>query len=811
MADVTPIPIPSPEVGPSPAGLDRSVSRLFNPPDPNAPPEDPYENLDRAKLLERFKQAKDEGLDLRWVYERQWWRNLLYILGRQWIYFDSKRGEWRDKRLQKWIPRPTTHKPREVLTAIRAIFSGIKLGIIARPNGRSTENIITANTADEMHPLIHEEHEMDRVMQDGDFWLIACGNALLKMWWDLDPKHGTRTITIDQCVGCGAEVPPDAMESATQPVCPECGGLEFAPVEQDQPVGKGTTDVCSPFEVLLPAHASNFDEIRKIIRLRWRPKDYWLPRYQEFFDSLQAKPAWEKSPTERSLSLFKSLAAQNDITGSPFTTGGTTGTTKGEGLTEYEYWEQPSEEYPEGLFFRVIGESSPIILEDAEQGSPGPLPERDKDGKPLWTWIHVAYEPFGGRVWAMGAMDPLIPKFDQLNRLDSRIELIIDRMANPIWLEPKGAEVERFTGEPGLVVKYLTVGPSGAKPERIPGEGPHQSLFQIREMILREIEEGAGTFDIIKGQKPTGVEAFSALQLLVERSQSRFTTAFNERGRAYRRWFSVALELERTYGPDERLVSLLGPNKQWTYRHFQKANLKGSVNIVVEDGTNVPKTALGRRAAVEQANNLGLLDVSDPDQKMGLYSLFGLQELAPSLHSDVLAAHREQDAFEQWAGSAENVEQYGQWQEMSAALGPDVEALQATGGQVPPEIAQMLQPPAIPLRRLQFIDNDAVHLVENRKWANTDRMRELMASNPVIEQLVMRHLAEHLMGAAETAMMQAGGIPGVGAGAAGAGTGAPPPGGIGGGRAMANSNQESGATDTLPRGNSEQNQGQGPA
>ena len=60
------------------------------------------------------------------------------------------------------------------------------------------------------------------------------------------------------------------------------------------------------------------------------------------------------------------------------------------------------------------------------------------------------------------------------------ILLIIQRMSNPIWLEPKGAEVEKLTGMPGLVVKWnpLTVG-GNAKPERIPGEGPHPSLFTI--------------------------------------------------------------------------------------------------------------------------------------------------------------------------------------------------------------------------------------------------------------------------------------------------------------------------------------------
>lgn len=799
MADITPISIGSPENGaPAPAGLDAATAKIFGTAAPPPEAQDPYANLDRAKLLERFKAAKEEGTDLRWVYERQWWRNLLYIVMRQWIYYDTKRGEWRDKRLQKWVPRPVTSKPRDVLVAIRAVFSAIKLGVIVRPNGRDQKNIITANTADELQPLIHDEHEMDRTMQASDFWLITCGNAFLKLWHDKDPKWGTQPATVDQCVKCGEQVTPDQMSSMTMPQCPQCGGTEFTQVPIQVPVGRGRTDVCSPFEVLLPAHASSFDEVRKIIRLRWRPKDYWEPKYKEFLD--QNRISWEKSPSERSLSLYKALASQNDVGSTPFAAGGAMATTKGEGLTEYEYWEQPCEEYPEGLFFRVVGESSPVILEDPDEGSPGPLPERDKDDKPLWTWIHVPYEGFEGRVWAMGAIDPLIPLFDKLNRLDSRVELIIDRMANPIWLEPKGAEVEKFTGEPGLVVKYQVIGPSGARPERIPGEGPDASLFQIRQQIVAEIEEAAGTYDIIKGQKPTGVEAFSALQLLVERSQSRFTTAFNERGRAYRRWYSIALEMERSYGPDKRTLSLLGPNKTWTYAEFSKADLQGDVTVVVEDGTNVPKTSLGKRASVEQASQLGLIDPTDPDQKMGLYSVFGLQELAPALQSDVLSAHREQDEFEQWALDPANLAAYAQSLAtlQGAQMAADADA--AAGLPAP----MMPPPPQSPLRRRELIDNDQIHFVENRKWANTDRVRELMRQNPTIELIITQHLAEHQMAIFATMAAQAGGM-----GAA------PEPGpaggnGGGGGQAMRNSNRESGSTADVPRGNGEGNQGRGP-
>ncbi len=752
-----------------PGGLEAAVSQLFGQPGAPAPPEDPYAMLDPKMLLKRFDAAKKDGQELRWVFERQWWRNLMYVLGRQWIYWDMKRNQWRDKRLKKWIPKPVTNKMKECVQSIRAMFCSIKLGAIARPVGSDPRNIITANVADDLEPLIHEQHEMDRKYRDGDFWLISTGNVFYHLWWSTDPKHGTTPITHDQCLGCGETVDPATMPEE-QPgfMCPSCGGMDSEPIEVGQaPIGLGQTDVLSPFEVLVPSSATEFDEARRVIRIRWRTKEYMEDMYPELAKTL----TWERQPADRSLHLYKSLATQNDLTNTPFMSGGAGGS-ESEGVTEYEYWEQPSKTYNKGLFFRIIGESAPQILEDPEMGSPGPLPYESKDGKSLWPWIHAGYEPFGGRLWATGALDPLIQKQDMLNQMDSRIQLIVDRMSNPIWLEPKGAEVERFTGEPGLIARYSMIGTNGAgKPERIDGVGPHASLFQIREQYLKDIEELSGTYDVIKGAKPAGVEAFSALQLLVERSQSRFTTAFNERGEAYRKWYGLALELERTYGPTERTRAVMGPNRTWAIQQFENADLSGQVSIAIEDGSNVPKTSLGKRAAIEQANQLMMLNPQDPDQQYAILTQFGLSELIPGMDSAIKSALREQDMFEQWI---------------------------TAGMQGEPPLS------------IRMWDNGldgqgiAIRINELRKWANEDRMQEFL-QDPAVGPLVEQYLTQYYQLLLQTFQMGPGGmVPpgpgGPGGGQPGAAAGDPNAQGQGAGMAMANSNQESGAANNVPGG-----------
>lgn len=118
--------IPSPQTGtPDPAGLDSAITKAFSPTEKVEQAVDPYGS--DAKLLEIFKRYKDECLEGRTMFERLWWRNLLYLLGRQWIYYDKKRGSWMDKRLAKWMPKPVTNKISEAVESLVSMFSGIKL------------------------------------------------------------------------------------------------------------------------------------------------------------------------------------------------------------------------------------------------------------------------------------------------------------------------------------------------------------------------------------------------------------------------------------------------------------------------------------------------------------------------------------------------------------------------------------------------------------------------------------------------------------------------------------------------------------
>lgn len=728
-----------------------------------------------AYLLDMFNILKRESTEYRWIWEREWLRDLFYVANRQWITFHPTRREWVDKRLQKWVPRPVTNKMAETVQSIRTVFQAVKLNCVARPAGNDPQAIAAAEIASQMAPLIHQEHSMDQVMLEADFWLIATGNACLQTSWDKDTRFNRVFIAHEQCVSCGQVLPPKAILDAGNS-CPNCGGTGFMPAQdqQGEPVGesvsfgRGHTTALSPFEYAFAPNITRWDELPYLLRLRWRDKHYYEANYPEMIGRLQ----WEKSPNDRSLQIFKSLALTNDVgTGSQFAYLGAAGAHTVEGVTEYELWLKPTKEFPNGFVMRVAGDTNPVLLQEPDEGMPGPNPLKDIEGNPLFPFVHAQYEHMGGRLYGRSALSPLIQKQDQINQLDSLIQLIIQRNANPAWVIPENAGIENITGEPGLIIKWNVLAAQGqGKPERIPGENIPQTLFALREQYLRDIEDLSGAFDIIKGQKPSGVEAFSALQLLVERSQSRFTSVLKARGDMYQDWYSLALELERQFGPQARVWSVISPNRGYTFKQFENAQLQGQIQIQIEDGSNMPKTSLGKRAAIEQANQLQLLNPADPDQRYALLQTFGLSDLSPALDMHVQTALQMQDAFERWA--------------------------------------QQPQGPS-PLTIKPWFDLQ-IHLNERVKWLNTDRMREILVETPALEPIITAHLQMLQMGLMPMGVPVAPGPGGhMGSPEQVGQPGNQPPGAAGGGQAMTNSNKES-SGDIVPRGQKQGPPNQGP-
>lgn len=151
--------------------------------------------------------------------------------------------------------------------------------------------------------------------------------------------------------------------------------------------------------------------------------------------------------------------------------------------------------------------------------------------------------------------------------------------------------------------------------------------------------------------------------------------------KSWKKFDEMALELARDNWDDARIRVIAGKNRKWDTLKFEKADLQGAVNMLIDYNGLFPKSNATQRATVGQMAQLGMINPQDPEQNFKILEIFGETELKPSWDLDVKDATREQDMF-------------------------------------------LSDPTYMPQIRPQ-IDNDTIHLLYHTNFAKTDEFWEM--------------------------------------------------------------------------------------
>ena len=369
----------------------------------------------------------------------------------------------------------------------------------------------------------------------------------------------------------------------------------------------------------------------------------------------------------------------------------------------------PTTEYPDGLHaVRVNGSNGRVI-------DPGPLPYHDTNGKPFLPIVHFPFKIQAGRIWGKTIVSDIIPLQDQRNQAEAMMKLCEQRMANPVWLLPKGMVERAPTGEPGETVWYRPFGDGMGKqqePKRVEGVDPGQYFRYRIESLDMKIEQLSGSFGVAHGEPPPGVTAASALALLAERQGRQVSPQTRAWEQSWERVAWQQMMIFREYAADTRVRAIKGNNSAWQVEKWSSADLSGRINARVEVGSATPKSQATQRAQVEALTRMGAVNLMDPNVQHAVLERFGETDLVGHTDSDIKTAQKEQ---ERWLRLTRNEE----------------------GGELP-----TVEP---------LFDNHAVHATEHIKFGKTDDYREVkrraMAGDDVAAAFVTAfesHLQEHM-------------------------------------------------------------------
>ncbi len=664
-------------------------------------------------LITEVLDIRDRLLTRRWIFEREWYRNILYYVGQQWITFDDTFRRWRSRHLPSWVPMPVTNRLSATVNTIRSTVAQVHPAFDARPTQDNEKSVLAANAADKYLDIIMNEGGFRAMKRRLASWLTLTGNAFIGTEFDTSADTGVVTVPGEQCTACGLSLKPTEIPATM--ACPQCGGTSFiedATTSEDIPQGALLVRCLSPFEVYVDSSILELEEQPAILVVETRALENVRQTYGKAAADVSAD-------SERETSRYY-LDSLSHITGTGYGSGTPYGKradtdSGGGGVTLYRLFIKTSTKYPKGRYVVMTGDQH--ILEDHE-----PYPFFHKTTrKPFYPIVHVRYDDVPGRFWAKTPIDDLVAKQKQRNEIEALYQTILMRTANPVWLLPVGVQTTPITGDPGIAIRYT--GAAGLKPERLPGLDAPVTIIKFLEQIDVDFEEIANTFAAMKGKNPGSVRAASAIQMLIERGFGRYGSVFDNLEEAYERWAVQALEIWRQRAVFPRIQAIARTAGSWQFMEFLGADL-GDVDIRVEAGSTRPKSQAGRQLLVGQLLQWGLLNPNDPEQRMRIFEEMGASGLLPGAEADVKIVAEENAKFLAWAEQV-------------------TRAIEGEHKDTPPERLMPILLMSVPVHGNLVLDHHPTHLVHHRRFALSEQFRSL---HPILQQLFVQHVVrEHYM------------------------------------------------------------------
>ncbi len=632
-------------------------------------PQNPYDLGDdavRARVQELFDKYLRVGGTTRTTFEWGWFRNLAMVAGAQDII--RQKGTVRLRSAPSYYPKTQTNKMREKSKDILSALMQGRVPIKHLPATDDPAAHATAEIGERVREVVYAEADLDQKENEIGGWFVDTGNVFLHPYYDYDEKYGEAERPKLSCAHCGASYGAADVEEygidTDEPQCPTCAESVGQPSSDGQPqppqpltpntadtellpIGALCVDVCSPFEIRGDIRVRNVRDWTWFVRVRRYDVSFAKEKFgYEGEGEESVNDDGGQTISQHYLDVIAALNDQFNPQGGGFGNSAS-GETRIPKITAYELYALPTEDFPEGLCAVRMGSLKGNIVEA------GPLDTEYgvgvRKGKKFLPLVHGKASSLPGRLWGSSPLDDAVPLQHFRNRVERAIDMEIRRMANSMWLNPKGSGIDLFNGEAGWVANYnpMTLGGTTiAKPERIVPQLQYlQYLIEILKQIDDQIERVVGNFDVGGGDVPSGVSAASALALLDSNRKKSMSPMLREWAKMYLALDEMTLEIARKHWTDSRIRVAAGENKAWEVATFMNSDLQGAVRMEIDYQSLFPASEATERAEVEQLIQGGVISGQDPEQRYEILKKFGKLGMLGSADIHTRRAQIENDEF----------------------------------------------------------------------------------------------------------------------------------------------------------------------
>jgi hypothetical protein len=556
---------------------------------------------DSAGQLEgpsRYEELYRKAESHRQRYEPQWYLNLAYYQGNQWVGWDG------NGIFQPVVPknrlRLVDNRIQPIVRTEVAKMTKSRPSFVAAPRTADDSDARAAKLSEFGLEYQWSYQRLTPKQRQALLWSRITGAGFWKICWDRGKGDEFEVV-----LGVDGE-----------PLLDEYG----APVRRDSvegevevkklAVGDIHVELKTPFEIYVDPLATEdgLESARWVIEKAVRSPSYLKERYK--------------------VDIEPDADAPQGITESrTASTGGR------EGVNVYEYWSRPSPEEPRGK--HVVWVKGQTLLNE----------DNPYDDLPYVMFRGI---PVPGRFWPDSVVSQLISPQTELNKIISSIAENAQRIGNPAILKSRQANVE-WTGAIGEEILFDDTMPNSVPqflqvPE-IPG--------YVRERIDRietSMREISGQHEITHGQVPTGVTAASAINLLQEQDDTRLGPDITDMEHSITLAGRMILKLMARYYTDERTMRIAGEDGRWDIESFRGSQLDGYQDVDVQPGSSMPRSKAAKQAAMQELLQLVIqygmpLNQRDLRKFFKDYEVGGLERLFAGLGTEESYTQRENARF----------------------------------------------------------------------------------------------------------------------------------------------------------------------
>lgn len=590
-----------------------------------------------------------------------WERNMRMLDGDQWLVFGGNGSntmyQWNTLQVSKaneYIPRPVTNYLFDCYQTLKSYLTKTKPRSTVKPNTQTYQDKAAAKVAELCIEANYERLKDQENYEYAAAVLITYGTVYKKTYWDTSaggsievPGLPPSPLDANAQALPGDQALPAVDPGTGEPSAATIPGQEAAP--QTIALGDVSTVVKEPYCMALDPLAPDLHSARWIMEFAIQPLDWIRETYGKFEPGYTGRVDEVKPETQLSGSMrrfyqlknssgVKNAAALEGVGG--MQDGGASALTNA--AVVKEYYEKPSANFPNG---RLVVVANGVTLYAGDSPCSGP------DVGDWHPYSECRWEIVPGRFEGKSPLDAACELQKRINSIDATIMLVRKTQAIPQKLVPTGCGIEpgQWTGRPGQQLSYR---PDVGTPSTIQASGVDSQVFKEREQCVEDMKTITGAIDILKGDRPPGVNAASALALLYEVGTGKLFPVLDRWKRFVESDQKKELHLiaKKYKEPREQYIALLKKhNKELSESDINKflgVDLLDNCNVIVEAGSNVPKLEAMKQMRLQEAAQAGAVDLSQPINRMEYQRQMGIVGFDNDVGPDAKRALWENDCLD---------------------------------------------------------------------------------------------------------------------------------------------------------------------